>query len=65
VSGGDEAVLVPHNDPRAWADVIVALLADKNRRRSMGSAGLRKVARFAWPRVAQEVMSVYRSVLRC
>jgi glycosyltransferase involved in cell wall biosynthesis len=65
VSGGKEAVLVPHNDPRAWTDVIVALLADERRRRIMGAAGLQKVARFAWPRVAQEVTSVYRSVLGC
>jgi phosphatidylinositol alpha-mannosyltransferase len=65
VSGGDEAVLVPRNDSRAWADIIVALLGDEGRRRTMGAAGLEKVARFAWPRVAQEVTSVYRSVLGC
>ena len=65
VSGGDEAVLIPRDDSRAWADIIVALLGDEGRRRSMGAAGLQKVARFAWPRVAQEVTSVYRSVLGC
>jgi phosphatidylinositol alpha-mannosyltransferase len=65
VSGGDEAVLVPRNDARAWAGSIIALLGDEGRRRRMGAAGLRKVARFAWPRVAQEVTSVYRSVLGC
>jgi phosphatidyl-myo-inositol alpha-mannosyltransferase len=65
VSGGDEAVLVPRNDARAWANTIIALLKDEDRRQSMGAAGLEKVARFAWPRVAQEVTSVYRSVLGC
>jgi len=65
VSGGNEAVLVPHKDTRAWSEVIIALLADQGRRRTMGAAGLHKVARFAWPRVAQEVTSVYRSVLGC
>ena len=65
VSGGEEAVLVPRGDPKAWAEIIIALLGDELRRRRMGAAGLRKVARFAWPRVAQEVTSVYRSVLGC
>jgi glycosyltransferase involved in cell wall biosynthesis len=65
VSGGDEAVLVPKNDVGAWAKTIVALLQDSPRRESMGFAGLTKVARFAWPHVAQEVTAVYRSVLEC
>jgi phosphatidyl-myo-inositol alpha-mannosyltransferase len=65
VSGGDEALLVPKNDPGAWANAIVALLRDGSRRQRMGAAGLSKVARFAWPHVAQEVTGVYRSVLRC
>ena len=65
VSGGDEAVLVPKNDSGAWAETIVALLHDDRRRERMGSAGLSKAERFAWPRVAAEVTAVYRSVLGC
>ena len=65
VSGGDEAVLVPKNDSGAWAETIIALLQDKRRRDRMGSAGLTKVARFAWAHVAQEVTAVYRWVLGC
>jgi phosphatidylinositol alpha-mannosyltransferase len=65
VAGGEEAVLVPKNDVAAWADTIVALLRDKPQRTNMAGAGLRKVARFAWPHVAEEVMAVYRSVLKC
>jgi phosphatidylinositol alpha-mannosyltransferase len=65
VSGGDEAVLVPKNDSGAWAETIVALLHDDRRRERMGSAGLSKAERFAWPRVAAEVSAVYRSVLGC
>jgi phosphatidyl-myo-inositol alpha-mannosyltransferase len=65
VSGGDEAVLVPRNDSGAWAETIVALLHDDRRRERMGSAGLSKAERFAWPRVAAEVTAVYRSVLGC
>jgi len=65
VSGGDEAVLVPKNDSGAWAETIVSLLHDDRRRERMGSAGLSKAERFAWPRVAAEVTAVYRSVLGC
>ncbi|HEV8455909.1 MAG TPA: glycosyltransferase family 4 protein, partial [Gemmatimonadales bacterium] len=65
VSGGDEALLVPKSDPGAWANAVITLLRDQRRREQMGAAGLTKVARFAWPHVAQEVTAVYRSVLEC
>ena len=65
VSGGDEAVLVPKNDAGAWAETIIALLQDEQRRERMGAAGLSKAARFSWPNVTQEVTAVYRGVLGC
>jgi phosphatidylinositol alpha-mannosyltransferase len=63
VGGGEEALLIPKNDPTAWAKAIVALLADRERRKAMGAAGLAKAARFAWPRIAEQVSAVYRRVL--
>ncbi|MEP7226290.1 MAG: glycosyltransferase family 4 protein [Gemmatimonadales bacterium] len=65
VSGGEEAVLIPMNEPAAWAESIIELLADEGRRESMSLAGQAKAARFAWPRVAAEVVTVYRRVLGC
>jgi phosphatidyl-myo-inositol alpha-mannosyltransferase len=65
VSGGDEAVLVPKNDAGAWAETIIALLQDGQRRERMGAAGLSKAARFSWPNVTQEVTAVYSGVLGC
>ncbi|MEO8090055.1 MAG: glycosyltransferase family 4 protein [Gemmatimonadales bacterium] len=65
VSGGEEAVLVPMNKPGAWADAIVKLLADQDRRATMSEAGRAKAAQYAWPRVAAQVLSVYRRVLGC
>jgi phosphatidyl-myo-inositol alpha-mannosyltransferase len=65
IAGGDEAVLVPKEDPPAWAAAIVALLSDAQRRRTMAAAGLAKAALFAWPRVAGQVTEVYRRVLSC
>ncbi|MFL5401306.1 MAG: glycosyltransferase family 4 protein [Gemmatimonadales bacterium] len=63
VADGNEAILVPKNDPEAWADSVIGLLGDQSRRGRMRAAGLAKAARFAWPRVGEEVVSVYRRVL--
>ena len=63
INGGSEAVMVPHNDPEIWADTAIALMADPARRQAMREAGMKKVERYAWPRVAAEVMEVYESVI--
>jgi phosphatidylinositol alpha-mannosyltransferase len=63
VDGGEEAVLVPRNQPGAWADSIVNLLSDSPRRQRMSAAGQAKAARFAWPRVGDQILSVYQRVL--
>jgi phosphatidyl-myo-inositol alpha-mannosyltransferase len=64
VGTGGEAVLIPKNDPAAWADTVVDLLADGTRRRTMAAAGLAKAQEYSWPRVTDQVVSVYRRVLR-
>ncbi len=58
------AVLVPAEDPAAWANAVTELLADPGRREAMGAVGLAASAGYAWPRVAQQVLEVYRRVLR-
>jgi len=63
IDGGAEAVIVPKDDPVAWADTTLALIADPERRRAMGAAGLAKAARFAWPRIARRELAVYERVL--
>jgi phosphatidyl-myo-inositol alpha-mannosyltransferase len=65
VGGGDEAVMVHKHDPAAWAEAIVGLLGDERRRSAMRAAGLTKSEGFAWPRIAEQVMEVYRRVLEC
>jgi phosphatidyl-myo-inositol alpha-mannosyltransferase len=64
IAGGAEAVLVPKDDPAAWARATNALLEDPARRGVMGDAGLAKAAQFAWPRVADQVLAVYQRVTR-
>jgi phosphatidylinositol alpha-mannosyltransferase len=58
------AELVPAEDAGAWADAVTALLADPGRREAMGAVGLAASAQYAWPRIAQQVLDVYRRVTR-
>ncbi|HEY6809272.1 MAG TPA: glycosyltransferase family 4 protein, partial [Gemmatimonadales bacterium] len=64
VAGGAEAVLVPKDDPGAWARAAIALLDDPARRVRMRAAGLAKAATYAWPTIARRVLDVYERVLR-
>jgi len=61
--GPEESVLVPHGDPVVFAEQILRLLADKELRLKMGQAGLEKAARFAWPKVTEEVVAFYEEIL--
>ena len=63
IDGGQEAVIIPKDDPMVWADTTIALLGDPERRAAMGRAGVDKAARFAWPRIAQAELAVYERVL--
>ena len=64
IAGGAEAVLVPKDNPLAWARAAIALIEDPARRDVMGAAGLTKAAQFAWPRIAERVLEVYERVKR-
>jgi phosphatidylinositol alpha-mannosyltransferase len=64
IAGGAEAVLVPKDNPQAWARATIALIEDPARRAAMGAAGLAKAAQFAWPRIAERVLDVYQRVMR-
>jgi phosphatidylinositol alpha-mannosyltransferase len=65
VNHGGEAVLVAKNRPDLWAVAASELLEDRARLRAMGQAGRLKAERFAWPRIARQVMHLYRRVLSC
>jgi phosphatidylinositol alpha-mannosyltransferase len=64
LDGGQEGVRLPHDQPVAWADAIVDLLGDPVRRQAMGTAGVAKASRFAWPEVAARVLRVYERVMK-
>jgi phosphatidylinositol alpha-mannosyltransferase len=60
VAGPETGFLVPPGDHEAFADALVALVADESRRAAMGEAG-RRVAeeRYSWPRICERLVEVY------
>jgi phosphatidylinositol alpha-mannosyltransferase len=64
IAGGEEALLVPADDSKAWGDAVVDLIGNPARRAAMQLAGLRKASKFAWPRVAEQVIHLYERVIQ-
>lgn len=63
VTPGKEGILVPPRTPRHLADAIISLANDPARRKAMGQAGLVTAAKYAWPRIVDQVERVYHRVL--
>lgn len=61
IVGGNGQLLPPH-DSAAWADAIVALLVDPERRATLATASSDGLARFRWDETAAAIVDVYRSV---
>jgi phosphatidyl-myo-inositol alpha-mannosyltransferase len=59
VSDGRDGVLVPPRDATALAEALRDLALDPERTRTMGAEAARSAQRYAWPRVAQEVVRSY------
>jgi phosphatidyl-myo-inositol alpha-mannosyltransferase len=63
VRDGVDGILVPPGDAQALAEVLRDLWDEPARRSEMAQAAARDVERFAWPRVASEVMGAYRDAI--
>jgi phosphatidylinositol alpha-mannosyltransferase len=63
VANGPEAVLVPPRDPATWAETVIELLDDPDRRQRMAEAGLAKARRYDWTVVARQILAVYQRTL--
>jgi phosphatidyl-myo-inositol alpha-mannosyltransferase len=59
VRDGIDGVLIPPADPQALAETLRDLYEEPERRAEMARAAATDVQRFAWPRVAGEVMEAY------
>jgi phosphatidylinositol alpha-mannosyltransferase len=63
VRDGVDGALVPAADPRALAEALLDLWEEPERRAQMAKAAAEDVMRFAWPRVAGEVMEAYKEAI--
>ena len=63
VRDGIDGLLVPRADPVALADALRTLALDPPRRGAMAVAARERAERFAWPRVAEEVLETYEQAL--
>jgi glycosyltransferase involved in cell wall biosynthesis len=61
--GGEAALLIPGDDPRAWANALERILSEAALRRSLADAGLRRAAHFTWDRTAAATLGAYRLAL--
>jgi D-inositol-3-phosphate glycosyltransferase len=62
VVDGVTGVHVPPRRPEAQARALRALLAEPERRAALGQAGLRRVQRYGWNRVAGATLAVYEQL---
>lgn len=58
-----EGLLVPARNAQALAVAILQLIGNPDSRQAMAEAGRRKAARYAWDRVAGDILSYYSRVM--
>jgi phosphatidylinositol alpha-mannosyltransferase len=63
VRNGVDGLLTPRGDARELAEALRVLALDPARRARMATAAHERAERFAWPRVAAEVLEVYEQAL--
>lgn len=63
VRDGIDGQLVPRGDARALAEALLELALDPERRAHMALAARERAERFAWPHVAEEVLSSYEDAI--
>ena len=61
---GDAAVLVDPLDAHAWADALVDLLDQPERRTVLSRLGVERARLFRWPDAAEALAAVYRETAR-
>jgi D-inositol-3-phosphate glycosyltransferase len=62
VHNGETGYLVPDRDPRALADCLSKLLRDPDLRARLGRRGIAVAREYAWPRIADQIESLYGSL---
>jgi alpha-1,3-rhamnosyl/mannosyltransferase len=60
---GDGGRLISPDDPEAWSDAMLELLADEPARAALAEAGRSRAAEFSWKATALQTIQVYRDAL--
>jgi len=63
VTDGVDGLLVPRGDPTALAEAMRDLALDPGRRDALAAAASRSAQRYAWPRVASQVLEAYEDAI--
>ncbi|MGH3243301.1 MAG: glycosyltransferase [Spirillospora sp.] len=61
---GRTGMLVPAANADALANALTTLLSDSRMRGDMGAAAAANARRYSWPSVTDQILTVYRSLLR-
>jgi glycosyltransferase involved in cell wall biosynthesis len=59
----EAALLLPEDDPRAWADAMLDVARNPETRDRLRRAGLARAARFSWDWAAEATAAVYAEVI--
>jgi phosphatidylinositol alpha-mannosyltransferase len=59
VTDGVDGLLVPRGDATALAETLRDLALDRRRTTTLGAAAARSAERYAWPRIAEQVVEAY------
>jgi glycosyltransferase involved in cell wall biosynthesis len=60
---GAAGVLLPPDDPDAWAAAMREVAEHRAKREALIAAGLVQAATFSWARAAEQTLAVYRRAL--
>jgi D-inositol-3-phosphate glycosyltransferase len=63
VRNGETGFLIPDQDVDAWADTMQRLLHDPGLRAELGRRGSQVAQQYAWPRITDRIVELYRDVL--
>ena len=59
---GDAGILLPPDEPEAWAEAIFQVLSDSEKRQLMIEAGHTHAKTFSWERAARDTLQIYQQV---
>jgi glycosyltransferase involved in cell wall biosynthesis len=61
---GDAAILLTPHDPQPWAEAMLDLALDPERRHQLSLAGSARAQRFDWERSAEAMLAIYEEAIR-